>query len=120
MLVGTHVYSRKPGESKGELVCKRFEEEQPIWSTSWTEARPAKLQFSTDGQSFAAFVSANDRSDQPSKLIVGRSSDGTVLREFELNVGSVRSLVFSRDNSKLYSGMDRGDVLVWDVGGKGE
>lgn len=115
LLVGTHNYSRKPGESEGELLCKRLGEEQPTWSTTWTEARPTQIQLSTDGQLFSVFVSADSRSDQPSKLIVGHANDGKILHEFRLEVGNVRSLLFSKDNSKLYSGMDRGHVLVWNV-----
>lgn len=116
VLAAWHEYSRKPGHSKGFYTGSRLGAEEPIWKQVLTEARVSLLATSNNGERFAAFVRRGHRAAElPNEIIVGRCEDGTALTTFKLDDGSVRSIAFSNDGQRLYTGMDRGDILVWDV-----
>lgn len=105
--------SRKPSDRRGHLVMADMQTGKRVWSQETTEGWPKSVTVSPDGKHYAAWYSVGREMANP--LIVGRVSDGKELARFDLSDGMVRSLAFSRDGRKLFSGMERGDVLVWKV-----
>ena len=116
LLFGQDVYSRRRQDSKGFLKCLNLGSSDPHWSHEFVQARVSDIAISDDGRLYAAYVRSNQfENRKPNRLILGRAASGQILQQFEIDDGNARSLRFSHDGKRLYSGMDRGDILVWDV-----
>ena len=115
VVAGSHEYSRKPGESKGTISAMKLADRSVTWSKEFFERSPARIAMSANGEYFAVYWRTSDRADEPAEIEIRQVSDGALLRSFSLEDGWVRSLQFSRDGARLYSGMDRGDLLIWDL-----
>ena len=100
---------------RGALVVRAVDGNRPRWQKEFAEHWPAVLAVSRDGQVLAAHLrnaydsSANDR------ILLWSLDDGREIGSFEMDDGNVRSLAFSPDGTRLISGMELGDTLIWDV-----
>jgi WD40 repeat protein len=93
----------------------RLEHEEGGWQRTFPAHFPRVAVFSPDDQLLALSLRATVAGDANSQIVLLDAASGREVLSFELEDGVIQSLAFSRDGRTLYSGMDRGDILVWDV-----
>jgi WD40 repeat protein len=115
--IGNYVYKRPPEISLGQLSEIEIDEQRGRWQKTLPAQSPYVSVFSPVSQLLAISLRASSAGDANHQILLLEAATGNELLSFELEDGVVRSLAFSRDGRTLYSGMDRGDILVWDVSG---
>jgi WD40 repeat protein len=109
------ISAQPPEASLGQLAAIGLQGEEKDWLVTFSKRNPSLAVDSPNNALLAVNLSANWRSGANDELAILDFTSGRKVLAFELEDGVVRSLAFSPDGRTLYSGMDRGDILVWDV-----
>jgi WD40 repeat protein len=76
---------------------------------------PTLMCVSPDAKEVAAYFRRTRGFAGPGLIIHWSLEEARTLHQFPVEDGHVTSFVFSPDGTRLVSGMDRGDALVWDI-----
>lgn len=88
-----------------------------LWSTSFSFHVASEMAVSPDGHILAVNLSATSNEFERAKLELLNLNTGEKRISYDLDTQRVRSMSFSLDGKNLFTGMDRGDILSWDVSG---
>lgn len=114
IVLGGLVSGQVPDASFGQLGSLKFDDSDASWINRFPDKFPSVLIATPDESLLAVSLRARSLGEN-SRIALFRMTDGKEVLSFDLEDGVPRSLAFSPDGQTLYSGMDRGDVLVWDV-----
>jgi WD40 repeat protein len=107
--------AKEEGKTIGLLSAVNLENGAIAWEKSFDNLRPWELAVSPDGKLLATYLQPMSSARSGARLIILSLHDGNELLNFDLTDDAVRSLSFSPDGSRLVSGMELGDALIWDV-----
>lgn len=112
----TDVIRHGTNQDKAYETLEAFDTEQgtSVWKTETRHQRMHDVALSPDGRLLAVDL-PDWQSGTLTRIVVVLSENGKEVASFECPRRNVRSLVFSKDGSVLYSGMESGEILAWDV-----
>jgi WD40 repeat protein len=111
---------RDANKAFGELSVADLRNGTKLWETKLGDVWPWELAISADGKVLATYLQTRTKSKSVSRLAIWSMRDGKELSSFDLPDNAVRSLAFSPDGTRLVSGMELGDALVWNVAAASE
>lgn len=104
-----------PEETQGRIICRELNGGESRWKTEFEEHTPTLVHVSPDGSLLAVSLRPEWKSKAEAHLKIYRAASGEELKSFRLSDGRIRSLKFAADQKTLFSGMDRGDILAWNI-----
>lgn len=107
--------ARNENKSTGKLSVMDLKNHVTLWAKDFDNVWPWELAISPDGKLLVTYLKKLSRTTSGSRLAIWSMSDGKELVSFGLPDNAVRSLAFSPDSSRVISGMELGDALVWDA-----
>ncbi len=107
----------KPNTRNGTVSLVDLASGAVLWEKDFENTNPGELAASQDGELLAAYLSRGESVDAFAVLSM---RDGDEWMRVELPDDEIRSLAFSPDGRRVVTGMERGDVLVWEVGSAGD
>jgi WD40 repeat protein len=100
------------------LYALDLKSERKPWEAELPDAFAKAAAVSPDGRVLAAYVadlSATGSSTGAGSLRFWSIERGDELKRIDVDDADIRTLSFSHDGRRLISGMNQGDILVWDV-----
>ncbi len=117
LIVSMQIHSRSTRKSTGRLMALNAADLKELWSTSFSFHVASEMAVSPDGHILAVNLSATSNEFERAKLELLNLNTGEKRISYDLDTQRVRSMSFSLDGKNLFTGMDRGDILSWDVSG---
>jgi WD40 repeat protein len=108
-------FAREGENATGHLSAVDLKNGTVVWEKKFDGLRPTEAAISPDGKVLATYLQPMSNAKSGARLAIWSVHDGQELLRFNLVGDSVRSLALSPDCSHLVSGMELGDVLVWDI-----
>lgn len=106
--------TRSENKTTGKVSVMDLKNQVTLWEKEFDDVSPWELAISPDGKLLVTYLKKLSRAKSDSRLAIWSIQDGKELVSFELPDNAVRSLSFSPDMSRVVSGMELGDALVWD------
>jgi hypothetical protein len=91
-----------------------------VWEKKFADLFPRQIAASRDGEFLAVYFDGmtplnGEKSTAADSLDVFRTADGEKVASYPLTEGSIQSIAFSPDGSRIVTGMELGDALVWEA-----